>query len=73
MSRLKSKRCVITEASLGIGLDATKLFGQEGAQVLATDINEAPFTATACGSGISPCIRFVSNQGQQPDDDEGGY
>ncbi len=38
---MQGKKCVITGASSGIGLAATKLFAEEGAQVVAVDRDEA--------------------------------
>ena len=37
--RLNRKRCVITAAAQGIGRASALKFAQEGAQVIATDIN----------------------------------
>ena len=39
MGRLDGKVCVITGAGGGMGRDATILFGEEGAQVCAADVN----------------------------------
>jgi 2-keto-3-deoxy-L-fuconate dehydrogenase len=38
--RLKNKRCLITAAAQGIGRATTLAFHREGAEVIATDINE---------------------------------
>ena len=38
--RLKNKRCLITAAAQGIGRGTTLAFHREGAEVIATDINE---------------------------------
>jgi len=39
--RLSGKRCVVTAAAQGIGRASAELFAAEGAEVIATDINEA--------------------------------
>lgn len=41
MGRLTGKRALVTAAGAGIGRAAAEAFAAEGAQVLATDINEA--------------------------------
>lgn len=41
MTRLKDKVALITGASTGLGRRISSLFASEGAQVVATDINEA--------------------------------
>ena len=38
-NRLKGKVAIITGAGAGMGLAAAQLFGKEGAQVVAGDIN----------------------------------
>jgi 2-keto-3-deoxy-L-fuconate dehydrogenase len=43
--RLKGKRAFITAASAGIGRACALAFAREGAQVIATDINEAALAA----------------------------
>lgn len=60
VDRLKGKKCVITGASSGIGLAATKLFGEEGAQVLAVDLDEAALEE-AVVSLASRVIGFVAD------------
>ena len=45
--RLRGKRCVITAAAQGIGRASAELFAAEGAQVIATDINEAKLAGLA--------------------------
>ena len=45
--RLAGKRCLITAAGQGIGRDSALAFAREGAQVLATDLNEAALRALA--------------------------
>ena len=41
MSRLANKVAVITGAASGLGLAATRRFAEEGAQVLAIDLDQA--------------------------------
>ena len=40
--RLRDKVCVITGASSGMGLEASRLFAKEGAKVVRTDLKEGP-------------------------------
>ena len=48
---MEGKRCVITGASSGIGLAATRLFAEEGARVLAVDLDEAALNETVAQLG----------------------
>lgn len=45
--RLSGKRCVITAAAQGIGRASAELFAAEGAEVVATDIDEAKLAGLA--------------------------
>nr|WP_034301647.1 SDR family oxidoreductase [Herbaspirillum sp. RV1423] len=47
MKRLQGKRVLITAAGQGIGRASALMFAREGAQVLATDINQATLDETA--------------------------
>ena len=47
MPRLKDKTALITAAGQGIGKATAELFSREGAQVIATDINEAALQSLA--------------------------
>lgn len=49
--RLSGKRAVITAAARGIGRASAELFAREGAQVIATDIDEAPLAGLG---GVTP-------------------
>src|SRR5689334_4841003 len=46
-NRLKGKRAVVTAAAAGIGRACALAFAQEGASVIATDINEVGIAALA--------------------------
>ncbi len=52
--RLAGKRCLITAAGAGIGRESALAFAREGAQVLATDLDEAALAALA---GEEPRLR----------------
>ena len=45
--RLDGKRCLITAAAAGIGRETVIAFAREGAEVIATDIDEAALAALA--------------------------
>ena len=55
MSRLANKVAVITGAASGLGLAATRRFAEEGAQVLAVDMDQQSLDdiAAAAGPGVS--------------------
>lgn len=53
MARLEGKRCLVTAAAQGIGRASVEALAREGAEVIATDINEAGLSGfsgveTAC-------------------------
>jgi NAD(P)-dependent dehydrogenase (short-subunit alcohol dehydrogenase family) len=56
VDRMQSKKCVITGASSGIGLAATKLFAAEGAQIMAIDLDEAALRRT-----VVPLVNGVTS------------
>lgn len=51
MGRLQDKTAVVTGAASGIGLAATRLFAQEGANVLAVDLDLDRLDAAVAGVG----------------------
>lgn len=54
MKRLQNKKCLITAAGQGIGLASALAFAKEGAEVIATDINEATLAELENIEGITP-------------------
>jgi NAD(P)-dependent dehydrogenase (short-subunit alcohol dehydrogenase family) len=60
VDRMRGKNCVITGASSGIGLAATKLFADEGALVFAIDLGEAAPNETMV-PGVSRVTYFVAD------------
>ena len=63
MDRMEGKKCVITGASSGIGLAATKLFAEEGAHVFAIDIDEAGLSQSVVplGSRVTTFVADVTH------------
>lgn len=65
LGRLRGKSAVVTGAASGIGRATATLFAQEGASVIATDINEAPLLRLqteliADGAGVDIVVGDVS-------------
>ena len=59
--RLAGKRCLITGAGQGIGRETALMFAREGANVLATDINEQTLDELVrTGNLRGSCERRVS-------------
>ena len=48
--RLAGKKALVTAAGQGIGLSIAKMYADEGATVIATDINQATLDAVEHGS-----------------------
>lgn len=59
MQRLLGKRALITAAGQGIGLASVLRLAQEGAQVLATDVNEAALAELAGVKGVTTRVLNV--------------
>jgi NAD(P)-dependent dehydrogenase (short-subunit alcohol dehydrogenase family) len=66
LTRLAGKVAVITGAASGIGLAATKLFVQEGARVLAIDLDSGALPAAVAGLGpsVMPIVADVTDEAQ---------
>jgi 2-keto-3-deoxy-L-fuconate dehydrogenase len=62
MDRLKDKTCLVTAAGQGIGRASAIAMHQEGAQVVATDINEAALAELA-GQGLETTVLDVRDPG----------
>ena len=55
--RLKGKLAFCTAAGAGIGRATALAFAREGAKVIATDLNEAGFSALA-DAGVAECVKL---------------
>ncbi len=65
MTRLVGKRCLVTAAGQGIGREIAKRFSDEGADVLATDINQAALQELGARRGsIDVAVLDVTDAGQ---------
>lgn len=66
LTRLTGKVAVITGAASGIGLAATKLFAEEGARVLAVDLEAGTLQEAVGGFGpdVTPCVADVTDEAQ---------
>ena len=58
MGRLTGKRALVTAAGQGIGRASALMMAREGAEVLATDVNEAALASLAA-AGIQTRILNV--------------
>ena len=63
MERLSGKRVLITAAGQGIGRATAELFATQGAQVIATDINEASLKGLDEMRGVTALKLDVTNGG----------
>ena len=63
MGRLQGKRALITAAGQGIGRASAQMMAREGANVLATDVNEAALAELAA-EGIETRVLDVRDQAQ---------
>ncbi|MXO65255.1 SDR family NAD(P)-dependent oxidoreductase [Altericroceibacterium endophyticum] len=63
MSKLAGKTCVITGAARGIGEAIAALFHSEGAEVIATDCDEAAIRGTASRIGCRSEVLDVRDEG----------
>jgi 2-keto-3-deoxy-L-fuconate dehydrogenase len=61
MERLSGKRVLITAAGQGIGRATAELFATQGAQVIATDINEASLKGLDAMRGVTALKLDVTN------------
>ena len=58
MARLEGKRCLVTAAAQGIGRASVEALSREGAEVIATDINEAGLSGL---SGVETAVLDVTD------------
>src|SRR5579884_2259295 len=68
--RLKDKVCIITGAGSGMGRVATRMFCEQGALVVAADVNEGPgeeTVAMARAVGAGDAIFVRANVAQERD------
>jgi NAD(P)-dependent dehydrogenase (short-subunit alcohol dehydrogenase family) len=61
-SRLQGKRALVTAAGAGMGQAAARAFAREGAQVIATDVNEKGLEAIAKTPGVRTARLDVLDQ-----------
>nr|XP_056711618.1 dehydrogenase/reductase SDR family member 6 [Euleptes europaea] len=64
MGRLDGKVIVLSAAAQGIGRAAAIAFAKEGAQVIATDVNESKLRELEAFPGIQVRVLDVTNKGQ---------
>ncbi|SLN46657.1 2-keto-3-deoxy-L-fuconate dehydrogenase [Pseudoruegeria aquimaris] len=64
MKRLDGKKALITAAGQGIGRASAEMFAAEGAQVIATDINDAALAGLEGIAGITPRHLDVTDAAQ---------
>ncbi|KAL8206870.1 UNVERIFIED_CONTAM: putative diacetyl reductase [(R)-acetoin forming] 2 [Gekko kuhli] len=64
MGRLDGKHIVLSAAAQGIGRAAAIAFAKEGAQVIATDVNESKLQELEAFPGIQVRVLDVTNKGQ---------
>ena len=68
MSKLAGKTCVITGAARGIGEAIAALFHTEGAEVVATDCDEAAIRGTASRIGCRSEVLDVRDEEKYGDE-----
>lgn len=63
-TRLQNKTALVTAAAQGIGRATALAFAEEGAHVIATDVNESALASLSGQQGIQTRVLDVTNQGQ---------
>jgi len=63
-TRLQNKTALVTAAAQGIGRATALAFAEEGAHVIATDLNESALASLSGRKGIQTRVLDVMNQGQ---------